>query len=481
MRRRGTMVQARQGPTLLALLFLACALPVMVMIALFTPPGQSPDEPAHLVRAAGLLRGAVLPVRKPGTDVDTGTPIEQVGVKIDAGLLTAGFGKATQMEGRPVVTQADAAAMQATPWAHQLIFVSIPNTATYFPLAYLPAALGLAVGKLAGATPFASIILARLATALAYLAIGAAALALASYGRALLLAVLLLPMSLFLGGTLDQDGILIALSCLACAGLTRETPGGRKMAFVAFLVVLLAKPPYLPLLALFALPLAWPGFWRRAGGVILASLPVLLWVAIVVAFISVPFGKPPYHPGPLFAGAQGLTMDRTDPAANLHILLAGKERLFTLPWHTLALFGTDKLKEMVGILGLLQLSFPGWFYGLWWGAIGFAVLGAAMSSRPSVLPLPVSLLNAAAVLAVIVLTGWLIMLSFYLSWTNVGLDFIDGLQGRYALLLLPFLLFAMPALGAWMPEWLAALPVLLLGVFEVGYLPMKLAAFFYVH
>ena len=297
----------------------------------------------------------------------------------------------------------------------------------------------------------------------------------------MLLAVLLLPMSLFLGGTLDQDGILIALSCLACAGLTRDTAGGRKLAFAAFLVVLLAKPPYLPVLAIFALPLACPGFWRRAGEVVLASLPVLLWAAIVVAFISVPFAKPLYHPGPLFTGGVGLIMDRTDSAANLHILLANKSLLLTLPWHTLALFGMDKLKEMVGVLGLLQLSFPHWFYGLWWGAVVFALLGAAMSSRPFILPWPVSMLNSVVALAVIILTGWLIMLSFYLSWTNVGMDFIDGLQGRYALLLLPFLLFAAPAFGAWIPEWLPALPVLLLGVFEIGYIPMKLVSFFYVH
>jgi hypothetical protein len=475
MRRRETATMSKTWP----LLFLFCALPVTVMVALLTPPGQSPDEPAHLARAAGLLHGAILPVRKPGTDPYSGGPIEQVGVKIDAGLLTAGFGKTTPIEGRPVFTEADAAAMQAMPWAHQRIFVPIPNTATYFPLAYLPAAFGLAAGKLAGAGPYASIILARLATAFAYLAIGAATLALASHGRALLLAVLLLPMSLFLGGTLDQDGILIALSCLACAGLTRETPGGRRLAFAAFLVVALAKPPYLPVLAIFALPLAWPGFWRRAGEVALASLPVLLWAMIVMLFISVPFPKPPYHPGPLFTGAAGLTMDRTDLAANLHILLAHKTRLLTLPWHTLALFGTDKLREMVGIMGLLRLSFPGWFYGVWWGALGLAALGAM--SRPAVLPLPVSLLNRAAALAVIALTAWLIMLSFYLSWTNVGLEFIDGLQGRYALPLLPFLLFAVPALGAWAPEWLAALPVLLLGIFEIGYIPLKLLSFFYVH
>ncbi|MDE1896453.1 MAG: DUF2142 domain-containing protein [Rhodospirillales bacterium] len=479
MRRRDAAWRAGEAG-LLPFLFLACALPVLALTALLTPPGQSPDEPAHLIRANGLLQGAFMPVRKLGTDPYTGTPIQQVGVKIDSGLLEAGLGKTTQADGRPVVTTADAADLYLIPWAHQRIFASIPNTATYFPLAYLPAAIGLGVGKLLGASPFVCVILARLANAAAYLAAGAATLAVAAYARALFLAVLLLPMSLFLGGTLNQDGLLIALTCLACAGLTRGTPGGRKLGFAAFLVVLLAKPPYLPLLGLFALPLAWPGFWRRAGGVVFASVPVLLWAAIIALFITVPFGKSPYHPGPLFTGANVL-MDRTNAAANLHILLADKARFATLPLHTLALWGTDKLKEMVGVLGLLQITFPQWFYGLWWGAVGMALLGVVVSPRPEPLPLAIALLNGALVLAVIILTAWLIMISFYLSWTNVGLDFIDGLQGRYALLLLPFLPFAIPALGGWLPEWVAALPVLLMGGLDIGYIPLKVLLFYYFH
>ena len=83
-------------------------------------------------------------------------------MKIDSGLLTAGFGKITPIDGRPVVTTADATQMHRFPWAHQRIFASIPNTATYFPLAYLSASIGLGVGKLLGVSPFVCIILARL-------------------------------------------------------------------------------------------------------------------------------------------------------------------------------------------------------------------------------------------------------------------------------------------------------------------------------
>lgn len=78
MRRRGAARRAGEA-WFLPFLFMACALPVLVLTALLTPPGQSPDEPAHLVRANSLLRGAFVPVRKSGVNPYTGTPIQQVG------------------------------------------------------------------------------------------------------------------------------------------------------------------------------------------------------------------------------------------------------------------------------------------------------------------------------------------------------------------------------------------------------------------
>lgn len=462
-------------------LFVALAFPVMVLTALFTPPGQSPDEVAHLVRANGLLDGHVFLTRQKVPHPAPSQPRDEVGENIDSGLFSAGFGVITPMQGRWVVTAADQAKLQALGWSHHQVFSNIPNTATYFPLAYGPDAIGLGVGRLLGVSPFHSILLGRLVNLLAYLALGVATLAVARRGRAVFLAILLLPMSLFLGATLDQDGVLIALSCLACAGFTRSHWGGHVLALAAFLVVALAKPPYLLLMAVFALPLGGKGFWRRVGLVALVSLPVLAWVWFVMAFVAVPFGKPLYHPGPLFHGGAGAFMGTTSPTMNLHILLAQKARFFTLPAHTLALFGADWIKGMVGMLGLLDIVFPTWFYGLWLGVLAFAFLMAAFPPQPEGERAVQGWRNNIVVLGVVGLTIWLMMISFYLNWTNVGMDFIGGIQGRYALLLLPFLLFAMPATRLRLPGSVALAPVLLMGVLDVAYLPFKLVMFYLPH
>jgi hypothetical protein len=75
------------------------------------------------------------------------------------------------------------------------------------------------------------------------------------------------------------------------------------------------------------------------------------------------------------------------------------------------------------------------------------------------------------------------MIVFYLNWSNVGIDFIDGMQGRYSLPLLPFLLLAVPGVRARiaLPPLVPALPVIALGVVDIGYLPIKLVWNYYLH
>jgi hypothetical protein len=75
------------------------------------------------------------------------------------------------------------------------------------------------------------------------------------------------------------------------------------------------------------------------------------------------------------------------------------------------------------------------------------------------------------------------MITSYLDWTNVGLAYIDGMQGRYLLPLLPFLLLGIPGFR-WrftLPPLLPALPAIAMGIFDIGYIPMKLVWTYYLH
>jgi Predicted membrane protein (DUF2142) len=456
--------------------FILCALPVGLLTALITPPGQAPDEPNHTARAAGLLHWAVVGERRNDIDPNTGKLEWRAGIKVDAGLVKAAQVPVTNIANRTVMTTDDFLALRAQRPDHHKIIPNLPNTATYSPVAYIPAALGLALGQAVKAPPFACFLLARLFMLAAYLTLGALALSIAAYGEASLLVVLIMPMSVFLAGTVTQDSVLIALACLACAAMTRGTPGYRFLGLAAFVLFLGGKPPYILMLGAFLLPLAGAKFRRRACEVAIACLPVLLWVALISAFVVVPFDKQLYHPGPLYTGNRGVWMDHVDTAANLHILLSPPSRLLTLPWHTWQYTGIQRLREMVGVLGALQIVLPDSYYRAWGFCGAAALLGLLFQRRPVAVSPFMQVINFLVIGTLMLVTVWLLMIMFYLNWSNAGLDWIDGMQGRYFLPLLPFLLLAVPGFR-WrftLPPLLPALPAVALGIYDIGYIPMKL-------
>jgi hypothetical protein len=468
-------------------IFMLCALPLGLMIAVITPPGQSPDEPAQVVRATGLLHGAILGTRKLSINPDDQQPEMRGGVKVDTGLWVASFGQMSRIAGRLVYTAKDFEAVHAQQPNHLARFVNVPNTVTSFPDVFIPAAIGLGAGLLLHVPLYLCILLARLCMLFAFLLIGAAALVVATFGEALLLTVLLMPMTLFLAGNVNEDGMLIAMTCLACAALTRGTRLFWWLGLGLFVLVLCSKPPYIAMLGVFLLPLSSSNFWRRARGIALACLPLCLWVGLVAAFAAVQFDHPLYHPGPLFTGDRSILLDHSSPMINLHILLADPIRFITVPGMTIHDGGVQLLREMVGVLGLLQIVFPDSYYTLWGVSFALSLMGLLLCARPGREPPRRNAVISFVVVAVLILlTIWAIMIAQYLNWTQIGAPFVDGVQGRYWLILLPFFVLAVPWLGAdfelpAIPPLAPASLTILLGVFDLAYIPARLVYTFYLY
>ncbi|WP_297492010.1 DUF2142 domain-containing protein [Acidocella sp.] len=479
------------GKAAIMAVFLLCALPGTILTALLTPPGQSPDEVTHYARALGLLHGVILGVRHEDTDPLTGRPEWQTGLKVDTGDFRLAFGAVTQVDQRPVETFDDWNTIERSPQDPDLLYVGLPNTATYFPAAYVPGALGAAMAKyIFNETPLHVFITARIFMAVAFMAVGLGTLYVAAYGEALLVSVLLLPMTVFLAGTLNQDGLLIAMTCLAASCLTRAARGWRIAGLVVFALVLGAKPPYILLLGVFALPLFAPGFWRRLTDMALALLPVLGWIGLISLLVVVPYGKAQYFPGPLYAGNHAVLMDHANAGAQLHILMERPRRFLALPYYSLMRDSYSNFITMIGVLGPLQIVMPHGYYAIWGVCLALTLLGLLVTRRPYDVPPGMALVNFIAVGAAVGVTLWGLYIIFYLDWTNVGLPDIDGIQGRYLLIFLPFALFAIPHLQSFpglrhvrfaLPPLLLALPSLGMAVFDIGYIPLKLVLNYYLH
>ncbi len=421
-------------------LFLLLAVPVLVFSAVMVPAGEIPDEVAHIMRANSLLHGNLVGYRIPRG----GGPAMDSGVTANPALIAAGFAFAPGT--RKVLTADRLAQLRAVPWAPRAAYVAVPNTAVYMPILYAPAAFGLGLGHLAGLQPYDAIVAARLCNALAFSILALLALSLARGGRGVLFAVLLLPMTLSLAASCNQDGLLIATAALSAALLSRSGRGAWWAGAAALGVVLAVKPLYLPLAGLVGL--AAPRRLRyavRAAGMAVAAVPALVWYGVAQAYAVVPFVRgAPYTAGPLWPGTPGQMFAAVDPAQQIKVFLHDPLLLLRLPFE--ALRDTYELHGygVVGVLGTLDILLPPWLYALWYFALAASAAGMLLARRGDAPGWGAS--ACAAGLACVAAALFTLFDGQYLSWTPIGAAAVEGIQGRYAIPLLPFFGLVLPRL-----------------------------------
>lgn len=456
---------ARQGGRL-ALLFLLFGLPAGAGLAWFTPLGDMPDEPAHMARAEGLLYGQLMGFRGPPPP---SPGIAGAGVLTDASAIPVSIAELVPtLRGAPLPDAARARA-RAVRWGNQPSYFPT-QMVQYFPAFYLPSAAGLWAGRAMGLSPLQAAFLARFFMLAAYLAMGWAALRLARFGQPLLFTLLLLPVSLLLGASLSQDGQLIAATALAAALLTRAGPKpgwGWAAALGLLVLVVCSKPSYAPFLGLCVLPLARPGLGARLGVCAAALALPLAWMRLMTSCCYTGWLAPPYHPGPLWPGAGGLTFDRFSAAGNLAVLRAHPLQALILPARLLLDQGGRLWREMIALLSAGGVHLPPWQVWGW----SLALLGACMGcmAQPGPGPRP----RQTGFVALLLAAAWAgVSLALYLSYTQVGAARIAGVNGRYLLLFWPALPFLLPR---WRGRpWLAGaalFPALLMAALDVWALP----------
>lgn len=447
-------------------IYVLLALPLMLFMALRIPLNEGPDEWSHVVRADGLLHGHFLGTRQSVPNA-FGATDPMAGVVADFALIKAAFVFSGTTLADKVLTPDLIARQRAIPWSDKAMFLIVHNTSFYMPAFYAPAALGLGLGRLAGLGPYDSITLGRVANLLATLAFGAAALLLARRGHALIFATLTLPMTLAVGAALTQDGPMTAAACLCASLLTRDPRGWLLYATALLLAaVMAAKPPYLPLAGMFVASALLSGrsdratLLRTATATLLAAVPVIVWSIVSSRYVATDFLRAPYLPGPNWPGDPTRLFTTVDRAAQLQVLLHDPRLAITLPLSALKASGLQTLREMIGVLGNLDLTLPGALYTIWFATLPLALLcdlplATANHACPGRVRSWLARLLALACIVGAILT---VYIGQYLTWTPVGAAVLDGFQGRYLLPALPFLAFATPQMrlsdtaAKWLPR-----------------------------
>jgi len=418
--------------------FVLFVVPLVAYCAWRVPLGQVPDEPAHIARVGSVLRGEIIGYRLKSSNPLTGAP--DAGVTGNYGLALASI--AGNGETAPLPASASAKArltwVKAIPWSPTPMFISSVNTAAYAPVAYIPAAVALGIAIEAGVRPHNAAIAARFGNVVAFAALGCLALLLAGRGRLLMLVTLGLPTTIWLAGSCNQDGTLIAAAVLAIALLTRCDRTSFWIGTVLLAVLALQKPPFaalmlLPLIAPAAAAVTWT---TRVAAALLVIMPAMLWSILVIQHVTVPLlPSAPYHPGPLWPGDPHRIFRSAIAQAQLQVILRHPFRLTLQPLINKIPGFPTIWTQMIGTLGPFTIEVP--------ESVRLPFILALLSSAAALLSgaQPSGQRRWTFLLALLALStcAELIYMVEYLTWTPVGCSIIEGVQGRYFLPLLPVL------------------------------------------
>lgn len=434
------MQQLQTQPNKHAKFFLTVALVVGVLMIILSPPMSTPDENAHFLNAYSISTGNLFPDQQDGNiGKFIPTYIYDYVVENLARYSGSEFEPFSHTE---FVMDSYLANGDGSQMFHASPLYAIN------PVGYLFSSLGMALGR--GITsifephladlPYNQLLFARMANLAFYIAVIYISLRNTPKFQNTMLLVALMPMSIYLGSSVNYDALIIPTSLLLISELlrllSRETDRieKRDIAIILFCTFFLISVKFiyaLLLLGLFILPIKKFGttkFYFQCIGMVVGVALVAGIPFVLLQFIQ-----------------QGANANSYDViAAHQSFVFSHLELMPRVFYNTIAKFYPYYFESFIGKLGALDTNFP----------VPFLVCFA-------VILLVTALLEACQcgifsgfqwkrifLLGGCLLTVAMIFIPMYLTWTplpgiadGVGTMYISGVQGRYFIpLVLPFLL-----------------------------------------
>ncbi|WP_456025250.1 DUF2142 domain-containing protein [Pseudomonas capeferrum] len=384
------------------------------------PPLQSPDELDHLKRIYLLSKGQIMLENREGFSS---------GGMIDSGLASyietyGSFRNRPDMR----VSSDDIDLASNIRWAGTSEFSAASGTGYYFPLIYLPQAIGLAIGEKLGLAVDTSYRMSRFSALLSSALI--IMLAFSIYRPPFIAAALLiLPMSLFQFASATLDGIstalcVLAISCFARIATDREL-SQRRLIYLLISCVLLVTSSRAHALPLFALVFGsyfYTKDKRALIGGLVSSILVIAWLGLSIKLTS---------------NIQFKNAASTSDIALYYIM--DPIALIKVIYHTIANESNISFyaQSFVGILGWLDTRFSSEVYKISYAAIACLGIISIFTARPKGLTAYRYIIILCAVASIA-----LIFIALLVQWNAAEHPAvtIQGIQGRY--FLIPALLLA---------------------------------------
>jgi uncharacterized membrane protein len=403
----------------LLLLFVGCT-----SLSVLIPPFQSPDEFVHIQRAYLLSRGKI---------VLDHPPSESSGGMIDSGLA-AYITKYRAFISAPNVklSKDEITSAAEIRWSGTKEFSPAPGAAFYFPLIYAPQAVGLVVGKRLGLTVDSSYRLARafsLATLILILFVAFAVYPTNPFA----LTLLILPMSLFQFASASLDGISTAMAVFSIAAFLRiatDRASAKPWLFYSLVVsvILLAtsRVHLLPLSLLILVSCFYIGRRKESFAIFGVSLAaILLWLLIALKTTV------------------DLRVNLGTPSASIISFYLGDPLLFAKVLARTIFndeYFTAYRTSFIGILGWLDTPFTPRIYNWLTGWVVLVGLLSISFANIKTEWTPRLLLLVTSVASIL-----LIFFALLVTWTVHPAQMINGVQGRY--FLMPMMMIAYAVSG----------------------------------
>jgi uncharacterized membrane protein len=404
-------------------LFLPFAIVFGLSMVFLTPPFQSPDEPAHFFRAYQVSDLTFAPVVK--NNATGGYLPKSLLITLD--ILNPGKLDYRSEDYAQKFREARLLPLNRT--EKDLLF--FPNMALYNPVLYIPQATGIAVGKLFNLSPLYMLYLARLFNLLFWILLIYQAIKWVPFNKWLVAALALTPMAIFLAGSANADTTVMAYLFVFLAYVLKVAFGSH-VAFdwknlliltLLSMLVALSKNIYVVVSALvLIIPVS------RASGKkdYLLKLSVFFTFTLLTSVLSYLFIQSvlgQIETIELYYGGEPFPL--INPDKQIAHILSDIPGFISMVFYSFSDSLQVTIMSYIGILGWLNIIFPGYYYIFALLALLFFALFSDQKK--------ISIGWKRKVFLIGILTAILLAFSFtmYCSWNNPGDSRITNLQGRY--------------------------------------------------
>ena len=402
-------------------LFLGVLFGVMIMI--FTPPFLYPDENAHFYRTLGIIDGQIV-VQKPDEE-HSGSFLPKSVHELEKATKFYDF--LTDRDClKEKISFKDISEASSYTKNGEKIFINHINTALYSPVAYMPQVTGMKFMEMFTPSLLYIMFGGKIFNFLFYLILGFFAIRSLPFLKWVGVLILLAPINLSLAGSLSTDPVLLSSSMLFFAKILQYSVGDdskigwKQVVLLAVLAFIIGqvKQNFLIVFFVFLIPKKkfCGGYFVKMATVVVPSVVLsLVWGKIASSVLVPGNGAKPVEQA-------------------VYILSHPIEYLQTF-FRTSRIF-SKMLREMVGVLGWLNIRLDWWAYGLYYI---FFVLNVFFSIDVDDKGREMfSLKQKLIILSLSLLIIFVVSTNMYIVWSHVGADLIDGIQGRYfASVLLP--------------------------------------------